>query len=1152
MLALCRSLSRWTIYLLVALLLLAALLVSLLRAAPALAPVYQDALEELLADAAGRSVQFEGLAVDWRRAGLAVSVERVAIGAETTDGGVQLEQLHFLLNLWQTLRQRRPVLTAIDVSSLDLVAQRTLDGRWQLIGAGAATRPDIGLDWLDQIGDQVQQVRLHDGRLRVQDLRRGYSVQLDDLQLDLQLARGQPPRLAGRARLPDDWGEELDAVLHWQDQGGPLQDRPLSGYLRVPGWRPALLDALFGDLGQSLPANFEGDAQLWVQLAQGIGPLLQPRESTTRQAAFQLELGAGDVRFPRLFRSPLPLQRLAAEGQLQQDGADWALDLRRLQLMTEDGLLDGHALLGQRDGAPLFLDLHARLQGADGNVASTSRYLPVGIMPAGLVEWLERSVLSGTVTQADVDLHGFAPDFPFDQGNGRFEVVAQLQDAELNYWPGWPALRRLDGHLHFYGRSMDIHAERGRIADAEVEDVAARIAVLGRTSLVIDGRVTADGAVYLDFLRGMPLAGEGLGETLAAMELDGRHPLALRLEVPFRGQPLSLDGRIELDDAVFAVPDWDLRAEALSGAVAFTERGILAEDLRGRFHGAPFRLRSHLDEPGRITLETDIRDLPARTLAERFPVLDFLDGATDLQVRAELPDFGGRPDDAPLARLAFRSGLEGVGSALPAPLDKAPNTRLPLRVDFDVDDGIRDINLAIGDRARMLLVLDGTTPDRLSVRFGEGLPRVPTTTGLELTGRIETLDLGAWMREWQARSPADDGPGDGLALRWLDLDVAELRVGDLSLRGLEVFGVRETAGFDVTVSGEDMVGGLLVPQPMTGTDPLTVDLEYLNLRGFAALAASGVEPVAGQENALGSLQPDDLPAAAVRIADLRFDSQPLGALTLDAAVSDGGARYTLQAVRLEGPDHRLDATGYWDTGSGVHWRSELRSEDAGALLAGFGHADAKRGGSGVSHADLRWPGGPAALTMAEMKGELSLSLRDGQLVQVEPGAGRLFGLFSVALIPRRLNLDFGDVFQEGFAYDRLEAELSFDGGIATPETLFMDGPSAHIAVTGPVDLRQRKYDQKVTVTPKASTTLPLVGGLVGGLPGAAAMLLLEQLFRAGVDGVARAEYRITGPWNDPLIERVGRLDTSLPAIEGDADEEPAPRTRRGRIGSQPR
>ena len=60
-------------------------------------------------------------------------------------------------------------------------------------------------------------------------------------------------------------------------------------------------------------------------------------------------------------------------------------------------------------------------------------------------------------------------------------------------------------------------------------------------------------------------------------------------------------------------------------------------------------------------------------------------------------------------------------------------------------------------------------------------------------------------------------------------------------------------------------------------------------------------------------------------------------------------------------------------------------------------------------------GAPRDDLLESLDGEVQVRIGSGQLAEVKPGAGRVFGLMSIAALPRRLALDFRDVFGKGFA-----------------------------------------------------------------------------------------------------------------------------------------
>ena len=168
--------------------------------------------------------------------------------------------------------------------------------------------------------------------------------------------------------------------------------------------------------------------------------------------------------------------------------------------------------------------------------------------------------------------------------------------------------------------------------------------------------------------------------------------------------------------------------------------------------------------------------------------------------------------------------------------------------------------------------------------------------------------------------------------------------------------------------------------------------------------------------------------------------------------------------------------------------------------------------------DLNWSGSPRIDFFETLDGEVQLRIGIGQLNEVEPGAGRMFGLMSVVALPRRLSLDFRDVFEKGFGFDEISGTFQIEDGVARTCDLALSGPAADIGIIGSVDLVNRDYEQTAIVSPSVGNTLPVVGAVVGGPQGAAVMFLFSQIFKEPLQGVGQVYYSISGSWDEPSID----------------------------------
>ena len=168
--------------------------------------------------------------------------------------------------------------------------------------------------------------------------------------------------------------------------------------------------------------------------------------------------------------------------------------------------------------------------------------------------------------------------------------------------------------------------------------------------------------------------------------------------------------------------------------------------------------------------------------------------------------------------------------------------------------------------------------------------------------------------------------------------------------------------------------------------------------------------------------------------------------------------------------------------------------------------------------DVTWPGGPRGDFLEYVSGEVSVKLGQGQLNEVEPGAGRVFGLMSIIELPRRLSLAFRDVFDKGFGFAEITGSFQLDKGDAYTCDLSLKGPAADIGIVGRVGLAAAEYDQTAIVSANVGNTLPVVGAVVAGPQVAAALLIFSQIFKKPIQELGQVYYAIEGPFEDPLVE----------------------------------
>jgi uncharacterized protein YhdP len=289
-------------------------------------------------------------------------------------------------------------------------------------------------------------------------------------------------------------------------------------------------------------------------------------------------------------------------------------------------------------------------------------------------------------------------------------------------------------------------------------------------------------------------------------------------------------------------------------------------------------------------------------------------------------------------------------------------------------------------------------------------------------------------------------------------------------------------------------------------------------------------------------QPDprDFPAIVAQVEEFTWQGRRFGRLSARLDRVPQGLR--LVSLATESSDFTLNGTGSWlleAGGSRTRLALDFASSDFAAASRALGYRDTVEAEKVRANASLTWSGGPSEDALARMDGNVRLELERGQLREVKPGAGRMLGLLSVVDLPRRLTLDFRDVTEEGLAFDRVRGDFELRAGNAYTQNLLLKGAAVDVGVVGRTGLVAQDYDQTVVVSGNPSGPITVAGALAGGPVGAAGALLISQLFKGQLAGLASVYYRVTGPWDAPKVERISAAASGT-AATATPEKEPRP------------
>ncbi|MBU3693269.1 MAG: TIGR02099 family protein [Rhodocyclaceae bacterium] len=821
----------------------------------------------------------------------------------------------------------------------------------------------------------------------------------------------------------------------------------------------------------------------------------------------QLGFGAAPLSWPGHFRRALPLQSAEATLDWRREKSDWRYELAAAGIDTGElrASLQGSWVPAKHE---LQLDVHA----SHLDPAAVVHYLPESV-GEGTREWLELAFPAGGQASGTARLRGDPARFPFSDGRGgRFEAAIDLRVPALLFSPRWPRLQTVEGRLRFVNAAVAADGARGRLGNSVLEQIRMSIPNLEipDPALDISGQVAASVPDVLDYIQNSPVRGLINGAT-DGMSGNGRVGLKLALHVPLHHSlDATLKGEAAIDAGRLELGPGRPALTALSGPLLFTEQGVSSPGLAANFLGGPARGVISSQPGGIVRIEASGRARIA-SLAQQFPLRAWGLAAGEAAWRGDI-SLGPAG-----TRLNVQSGLEGVVLDLPAPLAKPAPQNQPLRFvwqtgergdRYDLDIGTQ-IRARVQTRAGVAGV--GSSVDKALVAVGAAALPADRARGVAVAIDLPQFFATQWLPVFDRFTAS--GPETGAPLpvearirtRRFELEGQFLGETDLAVE-------RHATVWNWTVRGADAEGGGLWDP--TGNGAITARLARLSL----GAPVDGATPP--QDDEAGNY-----PALDVEVGSFLRRGRDFGQLRLKA--SQQGRDWQIDALRLSAPEYQLDASGVWQA-----WRSrpatdikvELRTTDTGRYLDRLGYRNVLKAAPASLKGTLRWRGPPTDIDFPSLSGQFHLETGKGQFLKAEPGAARLLGIVSLQALPRRITLDFRDVFSEGLLFDSIESDLALNEGVMRTDQFFIDAPAAKVRIKGQANLARETQDLQVKVSPAmdAATIGALIANPVAGL----AVFLAQQLLDDPIGKLITFNYYVTGSWADPQVSRRGAPELS--------------------------
>jgi len=867
--------------------------------------------------------------------------------------------------------------------------------------------------------------------------------------------------------------------------------------------------------------------------------------ASERGGQAKLSIRDGAMVFPGLWEQPeLPLHELDAALSWRftpTPGRASAIELKLSKASFANADLKGDADAtwssgtgeGHGRGArfPGRLDLNARLQQVPAQ--SVARYLPLGI-DAGARQHVRDAVQGGLVRTASFRVKGDLWDFPFHSArDGDLRIALQVQDVVYAYLPApWPVVEQVSGEISFDRLAMKLDGLKGRLWGYELRGVQGGIADLSARDpvLTLQGQGGGPAADLLRFARQASVSPR-IGAALDPVQISGPSELKMSARIPLApDQPNTLQGSVQLaGNDLRLMPDVPALLGA-RGSIDFGPQGLVVRGLTARWLGGDTRFDGSFGNDGALRFGAQ-GVASAEALRQWAPLARF---AAPLRGQAAwrgtINAVDGRSD------LLLNSDLAGLQIDLPPPLAKPAATALPLRLQLSPlpGAGTRDtLQLELGDVLKAHFQRESSAADtrvlRGSLALGDTLPPLPPS-GVQAALKLGRVDLDAWRAAAERQGVAGDAAASGYLPQNIRLRADELRAGSRFLSNVKATLSSQGPPGDplwrAQVESDQMAGELEYRAP-AGSAPSSRVMARLQRLSVPQSQVASVEGLLAQP-------PASVPALDIVVDDFELRGRKLGrlqVLAVNRQLPTGLREWQLDRLDLDTPEAQFKGSGRW-AASGTRRMAldfKLALSDSGAFVERLGAGQALRGGKGQLSGQLSWAGSPLTLDYPSLDGQLRLDIDAGQFLHADPGRARLLGVLSLQALPRRLSLDFRDLFQEGFAFDSIDGDVKVERGVARTDNLHMRGVQATVLMQGSADLLHETQDLRVWVVPNFDATGAALATMVINPVIGLGTLFAQWALREPLIAANTSELHVTGPWADPNVKRVERNTDAAPA-----------------------
>lgn len=768
----------------------------------------------------------------------------------------------------------------------------------------------------------------------------------------------------------------------------------------------------------------------------------------------------------------------------------------------------------------------------DQQVGQLAPLFPSQVMSSHLYRWLSGAFLSGQAKHGVMVFRGPLLDFPFAEHQGHFLIGTQLTGVHFHYLDGWPDLTQVNGQLVFNNDQMHFDSDHGVMGNVKVTHISATIPRLSRSDLTVKAKLSGDLKDASAEVQRMPIRA---GRALSRLSFSGPMQLKLGLHIQLYGKHTAHSrGDIITRDGHLFVPSYALSLSKMNGVVHFNDNSLSTKRVSAQLFGGQTILSLKTQQVKKQTfLGVGLSGRYQGDDLRRYLKLgqqSFWRGPGGLyRANLSVPMNDNKRPTTVTVNLDGR----GVGFHFPAPLSKSVMNSDPLSVFLSLyNDGRMRLRIALDKRWQMagLFKRHKTSHrmmlDRMQLALGRHRAVLPTQPGLFVSGGVRDLNLTPWQQWLAGQKPGkNQAPVSIPAFKQATLFCRRLQYKKWRLSDISFDLLSQPKVWQLQINAPVMVGHLTLPK-MWPQGTFTAKLDRLNLNTFK------------MGHATGTLFPRDLPSLDWQVNNFQYAAYHFDRVRVQADRDLHALR--LKRLEFAASDYALTAKGTWQQEGGknkTQLQGQIISDDFGRLLSSQHYTDMLKEGRGTMSFALSWPDLPWRLRWPQVNGNLAVNVTEGRIVKLssqsesELGLGKVLGLLSLQTLPRRLSLNFDDLFKSGYTFDHWRGDWQMKTGRATTSNSQVSGSVATVNLQGLLDFVHKNYDFNLQVQPHVTGSLPVIAAIVGTpIIGAVTWAVNKVVLSPLVGQLMESSYHVSGTWAKPSVKDLGSRRLAVPPL----------------------